>query len=224
MNSLPKLVVRGNKKGGRRDMDFIEAFFDVLNDKVLFLRQLFDSQRQDEAMTLCCVYIDGLGRLHFPDDRSAFNFVRALREHGEQPYLDLVHPAGLVRWLKLGSQTAKSSEVSSQDRFGHGSVRRGNLSAKPNSSKRSYKDSATANFRSSLPSCGEERLHTSLTSGYETRSSTHCAATVEFVDEITYDGQPVPEIDFSMLHSALESLARHAYEISVKSGKFFGRG
>ena len=34
-------------------MDSIEAFFDVLNDKVVFLRQLFDSQRQDEAMTLC---------------------------------------------------------------------------------------------------------------------------------------------------------------------------
>ena len=52
-------------------------------------------------MTLCCVYIDGLGQaLYFPDNRSAFNFVRALREYGEQPYFGLVHPNGLVRWVK----------------------------------------------------------------------------------------------------------------------------
>src|SRR5215510_14342001 len=84
-----------------RSVDDIKAFFEVLSEKVAFLRQLFDSSRQDEAMTLCCVYIDALGQaLYFPDKRSALNFVRALREYGGQPYLDLFHPAGLVRWLK----------------------------------------------------------------------------------------------------------------------------
>jgi hypothetical protein len=205
-------------------MDFIEAFFDVLNDKVLFLRQLFDSQRQDEAMTLCCVYIDGLGQaLYFPEDRSAFNFVRALREHGEQPYLDLVHPAGLVRWVKTQEPDRKKFR---------------GLSAKI--------DSAMAPFKGKLVS--EAELQQALSQGLshselQVISPELWRGTLAHVaynrlrnpfvhtlrgycgvlfDQITYDGQPVPEIDFSMLHSALESLARHAHEISVKSGKFCG--
>jgi hypothetical protein len=41
---------------------------------------------------------------------------------------------------------------------------------------------------------------------------------------MTDNGQPVPEINFSVLHGALESIRRSTHEISIKSGKLFGDG
>jgi len=211
-------------------MDYIEEFFKVRNNKVAFLRRLFDSSHQDEAMTLCCVYIDGLGQaIYFPDKRSSFNFVRALREHGEQPYLDLVYPTGLVRWVKAWEKRkeAKHPEF-------------GGLSTKV--------DSALASLKGQLVS--EADLRRALSQGlsvndFQIVSPELWHGTLAYVaykrlrisfvhtlhgysgvlfGQTTYNGQPVPEIDFSMLHGALESVIRYAYKISVESGKLFGYG
>jgi len=97
----------GELKGLR--MHFIQAFFDTIDDKIAFLSHLCALGRHDEAMTLCCTYIDGLGQAIYwrssshpgsTKNNSSFNFVRVLREHGEQPYLDLIHPMGFIRWLR----------------------------------------------------------------------------------------------------------------------------
>ncbi len=214
-------------------MDYIEAFFKVLNDKVAFLRRLFDSSHQDEAMTLCCVYIDGLGQaIYFPDKRSSFNFIRALREHGEQPeqpYFDLVFPTGLVRWVDAWVKDKEEK---------HPQFR--GLSTKV--------DSALASVKGQLVS--EADLRRVLSQGlshneFQIVSPELWHGTLAYVayqrlrspfvhtlrgysgvsfGQTTYNGQPVPEIDFSRLYGALESVIRYAYKISVESGKFFGYG
>ncbi len=81
----------------------METFFDDLEQRAAFLAELFDGGRQDEALTLCCCYIDGLGGLLYGRSctGSARNFSRILREHGGERELDLISPLGLVRYLEF---------------------------------------------------------------------------------------------------------------------------
>ncbi len=88
--SFFELSVRENNRAARYingRMDYIEAFFEHWEQKILFLQELFDSGHQDEAATLCYVYLDGFGySLYWPMKRSAFTFVRVLCEHGQNPF------------------------------------------------------------------------------------------------------------------------------------------
>ena len=82
-------------------MDYIEAFFEHWEKKIVFLQELYQSGHQDEAATLCYACVDGFGEnLCGSNKGSAFGFVRVLCEHGQNPFLPLIHPEGLIRWLK----------------------------------------------------------------------------------------------------------------------------
>ena len=83
----------------------IEAYFDDLHARARFADVLYDNDRRDEAITLCCCYIDGLASLLYHDsDRSAFNFVRLLTEHGRRAELARVQPLAMVRGLKTSNK------------------------------------------------------------------------------------------------------------------------
>jgi hypothetical protein len=80
---------------------YIAAFFDDLERKVAFLQELWVDGRQDEALTLCCCYIDGLGsRAATEDHGSARGFVDVLLEHGGEPSLGLYLPLALRRFFQ----------------------------------------------------------------------------------------------------------------------------
>jgi hypothetical protein len=81
--------------------DAIKAYFDELEERAQFAEQLCDDGRVNEAMTLCCCYIDGLAQFLYHDsDKSAFNFVRILREHSEQAEFAQLCPLALTRWAE----------------------------------------------------------------------------------------------------------------------------
>ena len=44
-----------------KKLQYIEIWFDDFDDRVQFLVQLWEDGRQDEALTLCCAYIDAIG-------------------------------------------------------------------------------------------------------------------------------------------------------------------
>ncbi len=80
---------------------FIAAYFDDLEARARFTWQLREDEHPQEAMTLCCCYLDGLAAFLYHDsERSAFNFVRLLKEHGQQPKLAQVCPLVMTRWLE----------------------------------------------------------------------------------------------------------------------------
>jgi hypothetical protein len=204
-------------------MEYIEAYFDDLDRKVAFLEELFRSGRQDEAATLCYVYVDGLGySLYWPDERSAFNFVRVLCEHGDQPHLALVHPVGLTRWLCRETNSTKFNAL--------GAKLEGHLSS---TNRQLFAMSEFSAFLSSRLTPQELTILKK-----EIWRGTLAYATYEWLrnpfvhrlrvygglsfDGTTHRGKSVPTIEFWHLYGALKAIARHARQLSKTSGRFCG--
>ena len=105
-------------------LPYIKAFFDDLDAKVAFLDVLWGTSHQDEALTLCCCYIDGLAN-HYrkDDDSSARNFATTLVEYGGEPSLALHTGLALSRALRSKGQpkslaTAAAVETALDERLG----------------------------------------------------------------------------------------------------------
>jgi len=200
----------------------MRAFFDDLEPKAAFCLELFEGGRQDEALTLCCCYIDGLAHYSYGDSpqRSAFNFARILREHGEEKDLDLVSALALVRHLE--EDRPKLAPLAAAIRKYMGASL-GDLTTQPQ---------LEARLTSFLPGKDMERLTPHLWRG----SLAHIAykrLRVPFVHAISGPGAVVVgtsdhrdpagiHIDFRMLHRALVAIIRRCRELSESTGKWFG--
>lgn len=81
--------------------EIIEAAFRAVTERVRFLEDLAECGRKSEALTLCCVYIEGLGCWRYGDDKgsSRETFVKVLGEHGRVELLGLIDPSILARCL-----------------------------------------------------------------------------------------------------------------------------
>jgi hypothetical protein len=202
-------------------LDVIQAFFVVWDDKISFLKQLFDDARHDEAMTLCCAYIDGFAQaLYWPCRHSGFNFVRALREHGGVAHLDLIYPTVFIHWArKREEQDHKWKD----------------LSKKIESAFQAYKDilASEPDLRTALHQALRHNELQLVVRELWRGTLAHAAyqgLRNPFIhglrgyggilsDRVTYQGAMVPEINFSMLHQALTFIACHARELSEQSGR-----
>lgn len=85
-------------------MGFLEASLQQEENRVEFLKELYDSGHTREAFLLCCCYIEGLGfSLYWPDsiisERPTFYFVKVLKDFGGEEVLWHVLP-----WTLLEAQ------------------------------------------------------------------------------------------------------------------------
>jgi hypothetical protein len=201
---------------------YIRAFFDDLDDRVRFLAQLYSAGRQDEAVTLCCTYIDGLGNLLFwPEERTAANFTRLLREHGGNSAFSAFHLKILVRWLETATSTRLRELASKLDVAERASPAvfyseadfRALLSSSlsPDAYQRLEKEL----WRGTLAFLAYDRVRIPFVHSLRGYSA------VSF-GESKYNGQMVPNIDFRLLFEALQSIAASTRRISLDSGRFFG--
>ena len=70
----------------------IESFFEKLERRTQFLSNLFESGHNEEALLLCCCYIEGFGNWLYGKYRPTYNFVRVLKEYGEVSKFSLILP------------------------------------------------------------------------------------------------------------------------------------
>src|SRR5574341_345917 len=83
-----------------RKAEYIKAYFDDLQSRVAFLAELDDKGRKNEALMLCCCYIEALGsRQSREPDRKAKNYCSVLAEHGNNEIWRLIHPKQLKNVL-----------------------------------------------------------------------------------------------------------------------------
>jgi hypothetical protein len=198
--------------------DHIQMFFQVWDDKISFLRQLFDDGHYDEAATLCYVYIDGFAQaFYWPDRHSGRNFVKVLREHGGEPHLDLIYPPRFLRWVredgnKKVKKLAQKLESALQP---YETI----LASEPDVravlqqtlSQNELQQLVCDVWRGTLASSAYEWLRNPFVHGLRSYSG------IRFT-QVTYQGGPVPEINFLLLHEALTSIAHRVRELSEWSG------
>ena len=79
---------------------YIKAYFDDLRARISFLGELDEADRKNEALMLCCCYIEALGNRQSEEPgRAAKNYCKVLAEHGKNEIWQLIHPKQLKKVL-----------------------------------------------------------------------------------------------------------------------------
>lgn len=199
----------------------IEAYFNRFKERIAFLEELYRSSHRTEAMLLCCCYIDGLGSNLYPgEDLNKRAFVRVLREHAGSNLLSGV-PASFFH-ERLEAAHAPGRAISEK--------------LKP-----VFSPSELELLRPSrILSEGENRL---CDVEFEVLKKHIWRATIAAIvyeelrcqyvhdlggpaglrfGESAFEGNPVPRIDFSVLHSCAEEILEACRKISLSTGRWFG--
>jgi hypothetical protein len=197
------------------------SFFDDLDGKVAFLKQLVEQGRKDEARMLCVCYLDGLSNwLHQGSTALAKNFVTALSTLSGEVVFSLVVPENLLNSLPWGNAPGgAANRIKSA------------LRALPAREAALPSDLITAVTPAITPLqltwLKDEMWRGSVAMAVymDVRSlNVHGLRSANglLFRGSTFKGKPLPRIDFLMLHQALQNLAAHARSVSMSTNKWFG--
>jgi hypothetical protein len=96
---------------------WITTFFDYVDARVSFLSSLWHDGRQDEALTLCCCYLDALAKSVYRDVTSgAERFARLLIEYASDDLFRAHNAKTFRRWVEGQGANFKQ-------KFGHSAAR-----------------------------------------------------------------------------------------------------
>jgi len=205
----------------RAKREFIDAYFDERKKKIAFLAQLYEEGHEDEARTLCLVYIDGISNfLHLPDTNSARKFSKALTQFGGNTELfSLVRSGWLMKALPLKSAPkgleaalcAAHSTMTDDEWLLPSDYL---ASVQPQLSPEHFRWVEAELWRGSIANA----VYTTLRS-----PGVHWGGLsygLSFGSK--FKGKEIPRIDFDNLHAALVALATHARKVSEETGEWFG--
>ena len=208
----------------RAKMEYIRAFFDDFDKKSGYLEELYKSDHRDEARILCSCYIDGLASaMYWPDERTNFNYVKSLKEHSGKDIFSHIHPKMLDEAIhKLSKRGPKWTAI-------HSSIS-GTLQG---ADKRLYREQEIIDLLAPMLNTSEmehikmelwrgtfaaivyDRFRIPAVHGFGPPDGTT-------FDRTMFQGQPVPAINFSMVHDCLKRIVAADRELSEQTGRFFG--
>ena len=216
------MAAKEDEENRKAKLEFIDAFFKELEDKIAFLEELHNSKRYDEAKILCSCYIDALAlSLYWPDERSNYNFVRILKEYCEEEIISYIHPKMLEiallkkdsrRWDRINDKTS----ISLQEARG-----------------RFYSNEELLSILTSLVTRSElGKIRNELWRGTyaaiiynEVRiPSVHGFGSADGItfDNTTFKGESVPPIEFPMLYEFVKRIVSKLKTLSLTTEKWFG--
>jgi hypothetical protein len=200
---------------------FIEAYFDDLKQRVDLLPNLYAEGYTNEALLLCCCYIEGLGAsLYWPDEASARNFVRILEEYGSEEMLSYIHPRQLLSVLEARvptlyqriSDRLAAAFATSQDalrtREEVVTLMHHQLTHEETQHLKNHL------WRGTLASLVYSNLRSPLVH--------RLGASPILLSQTTFRGQPVPILDFTLLYPRLIEILDRARKLSVTANSWFG--
>lgn len=203
---------------------FIAAFFDDFDQKVGYLEELHESGHSDEARILCAAYIDWLASaVYWPDSRTNLNYVRILREHGGKEIFSYIHPKMLLETLDRLSQRGKkwaAIQAKVSDRLRRAERRLYGEreiidELAPLLKPSEVHDIEREIWRGTFAAIVYDRFRVASIHGFGPPDATT-------FDGTTFQDQPVPVIDFFMVHDCLKRIVGVARELSKETGKWFG--
>jgi len=208
----------------RAKMEFIRAFFDDFDKKSGYLEELYRSDHRDEARILCSCYIDYFASaMYWPDERTNFNYVNSLKEHSGKDIFSHIHPKMLdeailklskrgPKWTTIHSSISGTLQGADQRLYGEQEII--DLLA-PVLNKSEMEHIKRELWRGTFAAIVYNRFRIPAVHGFGPPDGTT-------FDLTTFQGQPVPAINFSMVHDCLKRVVAAAKELSEQTGRWFG--
>jgi hypothetical protein len=210
-----------DEENQRAKIGFITAFFDDLDRKIKFLLELENSGHREEALLLCSCYIDWLASgLCWPEGGSKC-FVRMLKEFGGEHVLSQIHPKMLEealiklkqsRWAMAIQKILPVLQQAHERLYNDDEMI---VLLTPVLNKVELAKLKTELWRGTLAAIAYSWIRVPAVHGFGAPDG------VSF-HNTTFQGQPVPPIEFPMLHNFLKRIATVARERSLSIGKYFG--
>lgn len=201
-------------------LESIEAYLNDAEAKLLFLTELAATGHRDEAMTLCLVYIDRFAQvLKWPSTKTGKNFVEALIQYGQDPFMGLYHPLQAARAFAqvkqlemLGTQVAIAFPGPSHELMDLSSFEAQMKRKIPQFDSPRFRKHA---WRATLANIAYQSLRIPAVHG------SGVSGGLEF-SRTKYNGDPVPILDFRALQNCASALIIKARRRSEASGQWFG--
>lgn len=199
----------------------IAAYFDGAEQRHTFLRSLDQSGHEAEATTLCLIYIDSFAQwLFWPRRESGRNFVESLSCLGNDPLLAVVHPLQIRRaFSRMKGPWPRLADSIGAVYPGPRYELQGKLDFLAALRPRLLEEEETLVsrelWRGTVAAIAYYRLRNPSVHSFG------AGATICF-DRSTYQGEPVPDLDFGRLHVAAGRLIAEARRRSEESGQWFG--
>lgn len=213
-----------SEKDQKAKMEFIRAFFDDFDKKAGYLEELYNSSHRDEARILCSCYIDSVASaLCWPDERTNFNYVKSLEEYSGKEIFSHIHPKMLdeavhrlskrsSKWATIHANISDTLQKTHKRLYGKQEII--DLLA-PLLNTSEVGDIKRELWRGTFAAIVYDRFRAAAVHGFGPMDG------ITF-DRTTFQGQPVPDIDFSMMHDCLKRVVDVARELSEKTGRWFG--
>ena len=196
----------------------IQAYFNDLEKRVAFLKKLYDLDHTNEALMLCCCYIEALGSRQYHDsDRKAKNYYRILEKYSSNELFALIHPKQLRNVLR--SKKLFEANITQIDpiidNFGKELILQKVVSdsLSPVITEEQVNWLNDNLFKGTMAAISYERVRSDLV---------HDISTSNLIfEETTFNSKPVPDINFKLLYSALMNIFHNLKKNSLKSNKWY---
>jgi hypothetical protein len=200
---------------------FIEAYFDDLRQRIDLLPQLHAGEYENEALLLCCCYIEGLGSsLYWPHEASARNIVRILEEHGSEEMLWHIHPRQLLSALEEGVPKLYQRI---NDRLAAAFATDQDALRTKEEVVALVKDQLTVEEMQQLKNhLWRGTLANLIYSNIRSPLVHRLGASPLLLSKTTLRGQPVPVLDFILLYPQLLNILEKVRTLSVTANSWFG--
>ena len=204
----------------KEEWAMIEADFDNLERRADLLLRLKKMGFEEEALLLCCCYIEGMGNLYFGGGGRQLNFYRILKNFGGEEMLMHIHP----KQLWIGLRTAKNLQTIGQ-KIG--------ITLRKVEKKLYTEEDVLALVAHLLNKEEMTKLKDNLWRGtlaalaykeFRSPAVHELGGAKSFSFEgTTFKGEPAPVLDFSLLYEGMLNILRNMREKSTKTGTYFGQ-
>jgi hypothetical protein len=198
---------------------FIEAFFKEFERKLGRLEDLRSRTFEDEAFTLCLVYIDRLASGHYGGKygQNRKNFWRALTELSHNPLFGMIYPQRLLEETKAQWPSAVSLIESIVSREPRALLDENKLAENIRSSSLTDREKVkliSNLWRASIANISYDYIRNTEVHGPGSGGLSF--------DESAYEGQVGVTLDFKIFFDALCSILSRVTEMSISSSQWFG--
>lgn len=218
---MKKNQTKMDDKNKKAKLQYIRAFFEEMGQRTAFLQELFQNGHRHEALLLCCCYIEGMGNdVYYPDEGSKRNFVRIFEKYSGNELFWYIHPKQLQRGLadarssrlqRVGKKLDDMIAKLERRLYSKNEILE---SAKPLIDKSELKIVEGNLWRGTFAAIAYDRIR---------NEAVHrLGATDISFQDTTFNGKPVPDLDFRLLYPALQNVLEAVKEESLKSNNWFG--